>query len=138
MINNLSEYFLQEQKFYLNQITYTRLDKCETAEKHTLNCADSIEVEVNENVGVKIIVTRSLYFEPEKLFKLSISFGAELLFEPKMKDAYKWNEINMADEFKMHGGFVTDHLMVRISLLISEITASYGQQPIILPPNIAK
>lgn len=138
MISNLSEYFLPEQKYYLNQITYNRLDTCETAEKRMLNCADSIEVNMNGNIGVKILVTRSLYFQPERLFNLSVSFGAELAFDSKRKNEYKWDEINLADEFKEHGGFVTEHLMARISLLISEITASFGQQPLVLPPSIAK
>ena len=41
-----------------------------------------------------------------------------------------------AKEFEKHGDFVLENLMNRISLLISEITSSFGQSPIVLPPTI--
>ena len=43
---------------------------------------------------------------------------------------------NLAKEFEKHGDFVLGNLMNRISLLISEITSSFGQSPIVLPPTI--
>ena len=44
----------------------------------------------------------------------------------------------MAEEFRDNGKFVTDNLMSRISLMIAQITSSYGQSPLILPPVVAK
>ena len=46
--------------------------------------------------------------------------------------------INLADEFRKNGDFVTIQLMSRITLLIAEITSSFGQQPLILPTALAK
>ena len=107
-------------------------------EEFTLNCADNINVEITEKSGIKIVVTRSLTFEPEEMFLLTISFGANLKFDPQRANEYKWNEINLAKEFRDNGDFVTANLMSRITLLIAQITSSFGQQPLILPPNVAR
>lgn len=54
----------------------------------------------------------------------------------KKKYEHNWRNINLAKEFEKHGDFVLGNLMNRISLLISEITSSFGQSPIVLPPTI--
>lgn len=136
MIKNLIEYFQPEQEFYLQNISYNRLEKNEQ-EKHTLNCFDNIQVDKSEN-EVRITVTRSLKFDPEELFSLNVSFGAVLKFVLERKNEYDWNKINLAEEFKNNGEFVTGNLMSRISLLIAQITSSFGQQPIVLPPSVAQ
>lgn len=103
-----------------------------------LNCTDNIYVEKNETNGVKVIVTRELFFEPGELFRLSVAFGADLQFDLQRVDEYDWNEVNLAEEFRVNGDFVISNLMSRITLLIAQITSSYGQQPLILPPVISK
>lgn len=137
MIQNLSEYFLPEHEFYLQNVSYNRTDNVIGQKEHTLNCFDNIKADV-EGDEVRITVTRSLEFEPNELFELSISFGAVLKFEPQKKKEYNWHEINMAEEFKNNGEFVTVNLMNRITLLIAQITSSFGQTPIVLPPSVAK
>mgnify|MGYP006968288280 CR=1 FL=1 len=138
MIKNLSEYFLPEQEFYLHKIVYNRIDSITPKEVFSLNCADNINAEVNENNEVKIIVTRSLAFEPEEMFCMSVAFGADLILNPQKVNEYNWNEINLAEEFRDNGKFVTDNLMSRITLLIAQITSSFGQPPIVLSPSVAK
>lgn len=138
MIKNLSEYFLPEQEFYLHKIVYNRIDSIASEKVFSLNCADNINVEVNENNGVKIIVTRSLTFKPEEMFCLSVAFGADLKLDPQKVNDYNWHEINLAEEFRDNGKFVTDNLMSRITLLIAQITSSFGQPPIVLSPSVAK
>ena len=51
----------------------------------------------------------------------------------KVKE-HDWHNMNMAAEFKENGAFVLNNLMSRISLQIAQITSSYGQVPLILPP----
>lgn len=138
MIENLAEYFLQEQEFYLQNISYNRINKYVNKEEYSLNCIDNIQVDVNDNEGVRITVTRSLHFEPEELFILSVSFGAILRFVEDRKSEYNWHEINLAEEFRNYGAFATNNLMSRISLLIAQITSSFGQLPLILPPSVAQ
>lgn len=137
MITNLADYFLPEQEFYLQNITYDRIENTTDSENHTLNCVDNISVDTNDDT-VKITVTRTLKFEPEELFSLTVSFGAILKFNPQNKFEYKWREINMAEEFRYNGDFVIGNLMQRITLQIAQITSSFGQSPIILPPSVSK
>lgn len=137
MIDNLSNYFLPEHEFYLQNVSYNRIENNVDSEEHSLNCVDSIKVDVEGNDNVRVTVTRTLSFEQNELFELTVSFGAILKFEPTRKNEYNWHEINMAEEFRKNGEFVTNNLMARISLLIAQITSSFGQPPLILPPNVA-
>lgn len=133
MISNLSEYFLSEQEFYLNKINYNRLEKGDEQVEYDLNYKDSIEVKLKDD-GVELVVERLLKFNPEEIFELSVSFGAVLKFDLSKQGEYQWEEVDLAEEFRENGGFVMVNLMNRISLVVAEITASFGQQPIILPP----
>jgi len=136
MISNLGEYFTPVQEIFLDTITYKRLDVLDgiVNKEYSLSCQDNIRADSN-NDSVRIILTRTLKFDPEELFSLSVSFGAILKFTDR-KDEIKWSDINLAEEFKENGNFIIPQLMSRISLLIGQITSSYGQQPLILPPNI--
>ena len=138
MIRNLSEYFKPELEIFLDTVSYKRIenvnDKCE--QELSLLCQDNLKAMLSED-GVRIIVTRTLMFEPEALFALNVSFGADLKFNER-KVEHEWTEINLAEEFGENGDFVTGQLMSRISLLIGQITSSFGQQPLILPSKIAK
>ena len=133
MISNLAEYFLSEQEFYLNKINYNRLEKGDEQVEYALNYRDNIEVKLKDD-GVELVVERLLKFNPEEIFELSVSFGAVLKFDFSKKEEYDWEEVDLAEEFRENGGFVMVNLMNRISLVVAEITASFGQQPIILPP----
>lgn len=138
MIKNFSEYFLPEQEFYLHKVMYDRIDNISSKDEFVLNCADNINVEVSEKDEVRVIVTRTLSFEPEEMFRLVVAFGANLKFDPRKINEYDWHEINMAEEFRDNGNFVTENLMSRISLLIAQITSSFGQTPLVLPPSVSK
>lgn len=135
MIKDLINCFEDEQQYYLDKIEYSRIEDGLQLNQHKLLCNDNITVNVNgEYVEVKI--KRTLTFEPEALFYLSVSFGSILKINDSSKGKYEWTELNLAEEFKENGQFVLDHLLARISLLIAQITSSFGQQPLILPPQI--
>ena len=138
MIKNLSDYFRPDLEIFLDTLDYKRIEnKNKDIEKEiTLLCKDNIKAAVQED-GVRIIVTRILEFEPEGIFTLSVAFGADLTFNER-KAEQKWEELNLAEEFRESGDFVTAQLMSRISLLIGQITSSFGQQPIIPPLALAK
>ena len=85
----------------------------------------------------KLIILNTLNRKMDEIFNLSVSFGAHLKFNEK-KSEYEWTNINLAEEFRDNGDFVTAQLMSRISLLIGQITSSFGQYPIITPPTFAK
>lgn len=137
MIENLSNYFSQTQEIYLNNISYEIIKNEELSEKYTLVNKDNVHVDLEED-GVNLIVERVLEFEPEGIFRLVVSFGASLQFVPEKKSEVEWDKINLAQEFLDNGDFVTVNLNSRISLLISQITSSYGQPPIITAPILKK
>jgi hypothetical protein len=138
MISNLSEYFKPELEIFLDTVSYKRIENLDNKGERELSllCQDNLKATTNEN-GVRIIVTRTLMFDPEELFTLNVSFGADLKFNER-KLEHEWSEINLAEEFGENGDFVTAQLMSRISLLIGQITSSFGQQPLILPSGVAK
>ena len=138
MIENLYEYFKPELDIFLDSVNYNRIESAgnEHNKELSLLCQENIKVSVNDK-GVRIIVSRSLLFEPERFFVLNVSLGADLKFNER-KNEHKWEDINLAEEFKENGAFVTGQLMSRISLLIGQITSSFGQAPLIIPAILAK
>ena len=138
MIKNLSDYFKPELEIFLDSLSYKRIESenKNTEKEFTLLCKDNIKKEV-KGEGIRIIVTRILEFDPEEFFTLSVVFGADLKFNER-KTEVKWDELNIAEEFRENGDFVTAQLMSRMSLLIGQITSSFGQQPIIPPLALAK
>ena len=136
MITNLVEYFIPEQEYYLDKISYNRIEKTETIREYSLNCIDNIET-ILQGDNVRVIVTRTLRFDPQEIFELSVSFGVILKFKSDKMKEYDWATINLSDEFRENGQFALGNLLSRITLLISEITSSYGQPPLILPPQIS-
>ena len=138
MINNLQDYFKPEISIFLDSINYKRVERitAKTSQRISLLCQDNLNASMHQD-GVRIIITRTLSFEPAELFNLSVSLGADLKFSDLRTDS-NWNDINLAEEFMKNGDFITSQLMSRISLLIGEITSSFGQAPLILPAGLAK
>ena len=139
-MQNLGQYFRNEHQIYLNGINFEKFDEIPQPENGeiTLNCTDNIAATVKDNEGVEIILTRKLTFVPEQLFGLVISFGADLKFDKEKAKEINWREINLADEFRDNGDFIISNLLSRISLLVAQITSSFGQTPLIIPPSMPK
>lgn len=134
MIENLADYFESEHEYYLQQINYKRLDS-EPDTNYSLDGIDIINTDVSNNT-VFITATRKFTFEPEGIFEIEVSFGAILTLAKEKQNDLDWENINLAEEFKENGDFVLSNLMSRISLLIAQITSSFGRQPLITPPNV--
>lgn len=130
---DFNRYFLPEHQIFLDNINYETL-KLETAGREMkLNCKDTIVAQYIENVGAKVTFNRTLNFEPEGMFFLSVTFGALLHFNTSTYKEIMWKNIDLAGEFKMNCPQVLTNLMGRTSLLISEITSASGQSPIVTP-----
>ena len=135
-LKNLSDYFKDEQECFLEYANYEIIKESEEQEEYELDCSDKILVDVEKDNGVKVTLERSLYFNPESLFKAKVVFVALLEFREERKDELDWDKINLAQEFLNNGEFVLRGLTSRASILISQITSSCGQMPIITPPSI--
>lgn len=132
MISNLVDYFEDGQEYYLEKIVYDRIETPSISGEYMLNCVENISAVV-EGSAVRLTVQRTLSFDPQGIFGLTVSFGAILRFNESKKNEIDWKNINLAEEFKVNGDFATTNLISRISLLIATITSSFGQQPLILP-----
>lgn len=130
----ISKYFNPQHEFYLNDIDFKRCVN-EVGGVVSLNITDSFETELQGD-SVLLMFTRTLKFDPQAIFDLSVSFGAELSLNPSTKDEVDWSTINLSEEFINNGKEIINNLASRASLLVSEITASFGQIPIVTPPTV--
>lgn len=137
MLTNLSEYFLPEQQFYLDIIDYKRIEQPTQVSSVKLKCEDTINTTYYESSAtIKITLIRKVSFDPDVLFNVSIAFSSVLAIHPDKKDALDWKSLNLAAEFKENGDFVLNNLLSRTTLLLGQITSSYGLPPLIIPSKI--
>ena len=138
MITNLKQYFLDEYQYALESIYYNLNQEKpgqETGERE-LRCIDNIQVKKYYETGLYVTHTRKLQFVPAGAFDLSVSFSAIVRFDETKKGEVDWENEDLAKAFKKDGKFLLDNLVSRSALLIAEITASYGQFPLITMPHI--
>ncbi len=134
-MNHLEKMFEKEYEFYLESVKYTRKHKTEGITQYTLNCTDTLSTSNISKDGLQVSIKRSLQFDPDEIYSLSVVFGVLLKFSDNYNseiDKYDWS-----DELAHNGNFFLSNIMPRISHLIAEITASYGQIPVITPPSLA-
>ena len=101
-----------------------------------LNCKDTIVAQLAENVGIKVTFNRTLSFEPDGMFFLSVTFGVMMRFSPVYMSEIEWKSVDLAGEFKAHCPALLANLMSRTSLLVAEITSASGQMPIVTPGGV--
>ena len=128
---DFSRYFLHEQQLFLDNVSYETLKLERATAEMKLNCKDTIVAQLMDTKGVKFTFNRTLSFEPDGLFFLSVTFGVFLKFNPVYYDEVMWKNMDLAGEFKTGCPQLLTNLMSRTSLLISEITSAAGQNPIV-------
>ena len=134
-MENFSSYFLPERRIFLENISYEALGAKAVREKgKRLDCKDSVVAQLRYQFGVKIVFNRRLTFQPEELFELSVSFAAELKFDPEKRDLVDWKSVNVAHEFQTGFPILFASLNARCTLLIAEITSAAGASPVIPLP----
>ena len=134
-MENFSSYFLPERRIFLENISYVALGANAAREKgKRLDCKDSVVAQLRYPFGVKIVFNRRLTFQPEELFELSVSFAAELKFDPEKRDLVDWKSVNVAHEFQTGFPILFASLNARGTLLVAEITSAAGASPVIPLP----
>ena len=134
MLENLASYFEPTHEFYLNSISYERNKEGILQDVKDLVCVENVGVTLKDDT-LTVILQRTLKFNPSNIIELTVSFGADLIFLKSKKGEVDWEKLNLAEEFRDNGDFVLANLAARISLLIGEITASFGQVPLMTPPQ---
>ncbi len=129
---DFNRYFLPDRRIFLDNVQYETLQATNPKESSKLNCKDTILAQRNDKC-VKINFNRTLTFTPEGIFRLSVTFGVLLPLNPATKEEIDWNGIDIAASFRENCGSLLSALMSRTSLLISQITSSTGQNPLVTP-----
>ena len=121
---NFNRYFLAERRIILENVSY------ETQRSQTgnlrLNARDTIVAQLLGNAGVKVTYNRTLSFEPEGPFTLSVSFSVMLIFNPGTRGEIDWKTIDIAEEFKKNCPQLVQAMMTKSTLLVGEITNANG------------
>lgn len=120
---------------YLDKVEYKRIgeNECEVS----LNIKDDIEVKLDDkHQGITAIITRNLSFDPISLFEIAVTFGVYLEVNDNCEDLETLDLNAIKDEFLEDGCVITNIVMSRISLIISQLTSSFGERPIVTPPSI--
>lgn len=134
---DFDRYFLKECQIFLSNVDYDFLSFPAPGETK-LTIKDSVASYNMADEKVKIEITRSLDFGIGKVFSLSVTFGVLLTKNPFSQSELNWDNVNIADEFKNSRVPLLGNVMSRMSMLIASITSSFGQVPVVTPPQLIK
>lgn len=127
---DFNRYFLAERRIVLENVSYELQRPANASGQFKLGVKDTIMAQVVGQAGVKATYNRTLRFEPEGPFVLSISFGVMLVFNPGTRDEIDWKTIDVAEEFKKNCPQLIQQMTAKATLLVAEITNVNGN-PII-------
>lgn len=127
---DFNRYFLAERRIVLENVSY-EVHPIQPNTQMKLNGKDTIIAQVAGQAGVKVTYNRTLQFDPEGPFSLSVSFAVMLVFNPGTRDEIDWKTIDVANEFRKACPALVTTMMSRATLLVAEITSASGGAPII-------
>ena len=127
---DFNRYFLAERRVILENVSYEIQRPANAAGQFKLGVKDTIVAQVVGQAGVKATYNRTLRFDPEGPFVLSVSFGVMLVFNPGTRDEIDWKTIDVAEEFKKNCPQLIQQMTAKATLLVAEITNMNGN-PII-------
>ena len=132
---NFIETFNENYSYFLKEIQYQVITVGSIQDKIDIMIGDHLTFNMLDDLHGEIIVERTVKFEPNVVYELSVSFGAilELKERNKIENDSDWkNDFIKSPE----GNTIIQGLLSRVSLQIAQITSSYGLNPIVTPPNL--
>lgn len=130
---NFSEFFEDQYQFSLNDISYTKIESGEDLPEYELKISDTTDTEIIGDT-LKITFIRNVYFEPSAMFNLRVAFDVILSFiNDEAKEKAKC--VNWSKMLTENPNLYLGNVASRVSYLVATITSSFGQQPLITPPN---
>ncbi|MBQ7931751.1 MAG: hypothetical protein IJ334_12130, partial [Clostridia bacterium] len=127
---DFNRYFLAERRVVLENVSYEIQRPANATGQFKLGVKDTIVAQVMGQAGVKATYNRTLRFDPEGPFVLSVSLGVMLVFNPGTRDEIDWKTIDVAEEFKKNCPQLIQQMTAKATLLVAEITNMNGN-PII-------
>ena len=131
---NFADLFNENYQYSLKNIDYKLLTSSPLSTNVEISIKDNISYEIKNNIEFVLLVDRKISFEPNQLYELSVCFSANLT----IKDTEKIRNVTWDEELKSNPVLlnIIQGLLSRISMLIAQVTSSYGQNPLVTPPNI--
>ena len=129
---NFGRHFLPVHPVKLANVSYeTDTPKLENGTQVKLGVRDTVVAQVQGGRGVKVTFNRTLSFDPDGPFMLSVSFAVMLLFNPKTAGEVDWKAVDVASQFRQKCPALMQSMMSRAALLVAQITAADGGNPIV-------
>ena len=128
---DFNRYFLAERRIVLDNVSYETTRPTPGTAQFKLGVKDTIVAQVMGQAGVKTTFNRTLRFDPDGPFVLSVSFAVMLVFNPGTRDEIDWYTIDLADEFKKNCPVLVQQMSAKAALVVAELTAQNGGVPII-------
>ena len=129
---NFARHFMPAPRVIIENISYeTETPHIENGSELRLGVKDTVVAQINVRHGVKVTFNRTLSFDPEGPFRLSVSFATHLSFNPKTAGEIDWKKVDVAAEFRKKCPGLMQNMMSRAALLVAEITSASGGNPII-------
>ena len=128
---DFNRYFLAERRIVLDNVSYETTRPTPGTAQFKLGVKDTIVAQVMGQAGVKTTFNRTLRFDPDGPFVLSVSFAVMLVFTPGTRDDIHWHTIDLADEFKKNCPVLVQQMSAKAALVVAELTAQNGGVPII-------
>lgn len=130
---DLSKSFKREQGLFLEEVRYniSPVDN-DKGKSGKVFIDDTVSAAKINEKQIKLNFTRSLKVG-EDAMSLKVKFGAILTISEN-DTTTDWDSIDLAEEFK--NTMVLSNMIGRVSLIISQLTSSYGVSPIITPPSL--
>lgn len=128
---DFNRYFLAERRIVLDNVSYETTRPTQGTQQFKLGVKDTIVAQIIGDAGVKATYNRTLRFDPEGPFVLSVSFAVMLVFNPGTKGEIDWHTIDIASEFKKNCPVLVQQMSAKASLIVAELTAANGGVPII-------
>lgn len=123
---DFNRYFLAERRITLENVSYETQRPAVTSGQLRLTAKDTIVAQLLGNAGVKATYNRTLSFEPDGPFTVSVSFSVMLVFNPGTRGEVDWKTVDVAEEFKKNCPQLVQTMMTKSALLIAEITNANG------------
>lgn len=133
---NFKDYFIDEYQFTLKKVTYTWIETNNHGDELNLNISDGVISSIQGRT-LNVTFERKVFFKPEALYSIEVVFAIMLTFKETINEE-EINKVNWCQELIETDNPYLRNIISRASNVISMLTSSYGQQPLITPPNIVQ
>lgn len=134
---NLEQTFKPSYSYYLEKVIYQRIPDFPYTEETAIKINDELNIAIKDKGVVTVLFSRSVYFSPDCMFNIKIVYGADLTFVC-LADSEKYSIEEIKESLLENNNPYLGGLIARTSLLLAQITASYGQSPLVTPPSFLK